>query len=112
MSTPFDSSGRVDPKAIASNTSRWIARGVRGVVALGSNGEAPLLDEAESDTVIAAARDVVPRDRVLLAGTGRESTPMTIAVIESPGIPNTSAGIHAPAKALLFAAPDSITPST
>jgi 4-hydroxy-2-oxoglutarate aldolase len=79
MSTPFDSSGRVDPKAIASNTSRWIARGVRGVVALGSNGEAPLLDEAESDAVIAAARDVVPRDRVLLAGTGRESTPMTIA---------------------------------
>ena len=79
MSTPFDSSGRVDPKAIASNTSRWITRGVRGVVALGSNGEAPLLDEMESDTVIAAARDVVPRDRLLLAGTGRESTPMTIA---------------------------------
>jgi len=79
MSTPFDSSGRVDPKAIASNTSRWIARGVRGVVALGSNGEAPLLDETESDAVVAAARDAVPRDRVLLAGTGRESTPMTIA---------------------------------
>src|SRR5687768_1504411 len=69
MSTPFDSSGRVDPKAIASNTSRWITRGVRGVVALGSNGEAPLLDEMESDTVIAAARDAVPRDRLLLAGT-------------------------------------------
>jgi 4-hydroxy-2-oxoglutarate aldolase len=79
MSTPFDSGGRVDPKAIASNTARWIARGVRGVVALGSNGEAPLLDEAESEAVIAAARDVVPRDRLLLAGTGRESTPMTIA---------------------------------
>lgn len=79
MSTPFDSSGRVDPKAIASNTSRWITRGVRGVVALGSNGEAPLLDEAESDAVVAAARDAVPRDRLLLAGTGRESTPMTIA---------------------------------
>ena len=79
MSTPFDSSGTVDRKAIASNSARWIARGVRGVVALGSNGEAPLLDEAESDAVIASAREVVPRDRVLLAGTGRESTPMTIA---------------------------------
>ncbi len=40
------------------------------------------------------------------------STPMTIAVIESPGIPNTSAGIHAPASALLFAEPDSTMPST
>jgi len=33
-------------------------------------------------------------------------------VIESPGIPNTSAGIHAPASALLLAAPDSTMPST
>lgn len=79
MSTPFDDNGRVDPKAIQSNTARWIARGVRGVVALGSNGEAPLLDETESDIVIAAAREAVPRDRVLLVGTGRESTPVTIA---------------------------------
>ena len=37
---------------------------------------------------------------------------MTIAVIESPGMPNTSAGIHAPASALLFAAPLSTMPST
>ena len=40
------------------------------------------------------------------------STPITIAVIESPGMPNTSAGIHAPASALLFADPDSTMPST
>ena len=40
------------------------------------------------------------------------STPITMAVIESPGMPNTSAGIHAPAKALLFAEPDSTMPST
>ena len=40
------------------------------------------------------------------------STPITIAVIESPGMPNTSAGIHAPASALLLAAPISTMPST
>jgi hypothetical protein len=40
------------------------------------------------------------------------STPMTIAVIESPGMPKTSAGIHAPASAQLFAEPDSTMPST
>ena len=40
------------------------------------------------------------------------STPITIAVIESPGMPNTSAGIHAPASALLLAEPDSTMPST
>ena len=41
---------------------------------LGSNGEAPLLAEDESDAAIAAARDAVPADRLCLAGTGREST--------------------------------------
>ena len=78
MATPFDANGDVAPAAIRSNISRWIAAGVRGIVALGSNGEAPLLDERESDTVIAAARESVPSDRLLLAGTGRESTRATI----------------------------------
>ena len=78
MSTPFDERGRVDGRALQSNIARWLGTGIRGVVALGSNGEAPLLDEEESDAVIAAARDAVPSDRVLIAGTGRESTRATI----------------------------------
>lgn len=78
MSTPFDDRGEVDPHAIRANVPRWLDAGVRGIVALGSNGEAPLLDERESDTVIAAARDHVPSDRLMIAGTGRESTRATI----------------------------------
>ena len=78
MSTPFDAGGEVDPVAMRSNVERWSGTGVRGVVALGSNGEAPLLDEKESDVVIAAAREALPGDRLLLAGTGRESTRGTI----------------------------------
>ena len=45
MATPFNGGGQVDPAALRQNIGRWIAGGVRGVVALGSNGEAPLLDE-------------------------------------------------------------------
>ena len=37
---------------------------------------------------------------------------MAIAVMESPGMPNTSAGIQAPPRAELLAAPDSTMPST
>ena len=77
MATPFDG-GRVDAGAVRSNVERWVRAGVRGIVALGSNGEAPLLTEDESDTVIAAARDAVPASHVLMAGTGRESTAATI----------------------------------
>jgi 4-hydroxy-2-oxoglutarate aldolase len=77
MSTPF-AGGEVNTKAIGSNIERWLRDGVGGVVALGSNGEAPLLEEGEADRVIGAAREAVPRGKMLIAGTGRESTPATI----------------------------------
>jgi 4-hydroxy-2-oxoglutarate aldolase len=76
--TPF-SEDRVDRRALAANISRWMQTRLAGIVVLGSNGEAPLLDDAESDEIIAAAREAVPAGRVLIAGTGRESTAATIA---------------------------------
>ncbi|HEV3485344.1 MAG TPA: dihydrodipicolinate synthase family protein [Vicinamibacterales bacterium] len=79
MTTPFDNNGEVDARAIRSNISRWMSAGLGGVVALGSNGEAALLDEHEADVVLDAARAAVPRDKVLVAGTARESTRATIA---------------------------------
>jgi 4-hydroxy-2-oxoglutarate aldolase len=78
IASPFDAGGALDPRALAANVSRYVERGVRGIVALGSNGEAPLLDDAESDAVIGAAREALPADRLLIAGTGRESTRATI----------------------------------
>lgn len=78
MVTPF-SEGKVDPAALARNVGKWVRAGVGGVVALGSNGEAPLLDEDESDEVIRLAREALPANKVLIAGTGRESTRGTIA---------------------------------
>jgi len=79
MATVFDRDDAVDARAISANVSKWIAAGAGGVVALGSNGEAPFVDEDEAEQVMAAARDAVPRDRVLIVGTGRESTRATIA---------------------------------
>jgi 4-hydroxy-2-oxoglutarate aldolase len=79
MATVFDRRGDVDSAAISANVAKWIGAGVGGVVALGSNGEAPFVEEDEADQVIAAARESVPRDRVLIVGTGRESTRATIA---------------------------------
>ena len=79
MPTPFDGNGSVDEAAITSNVRRWIDAGLGGIVALGTNGEAALLDEEESDRVVAAARENVPGDRVLIAGVGRESTRATVS---------------------------------
>jgi len=78
MPTPFRD-GEVDTAAIRGNVRRWIAAGLGGVVALGTNGEAPLLDDDESARVVETVRQDVPRDRVLIAGAGHESTRATIA---------------------------------
>jgi 4-hydroxy-2-oxoglutarate aldolase len=72
--TPFDEQDRVDTNRLRAALERWLARPISGFVVLGSNGEAALLDDFESDRVIVAARDAVPRDRPFIVGTGREST--------------------------------------
>jgi 4-hydroxy-2-oxoglutarate aldolase len=78
MPTPFKD-GEVDTAAIQSNVRKWVAAGLGGIVVVGTNGEATLLDDDEADRVIEAARREVPRDRVLVAGAGHESTRATIA---------------------------------
>jgi 4-hydroxy-2-oxoglutarate aldolase len=76
--TPFGNES-VDHRGLAGNVARWMQTRLAGLVVLGSNGEAPLLDEAESDAVIETVRAHVPRDRTLIGGVGRESTAATIA---------------------------------
>ncbi len=78
IATPFKDDA-VDLAGLRHNTERWMKTGLRGLLALGSNGEAAFVDEDEAETVVATVREGVPRDRVLLAGTGRQSTRATIA---------------------------------
>ena len=75
--TPFGDA-ELDESALASNCDRWMATGLAGLVVLGSNGEAPLLEDSEADRVIEVARSHVPTDRVLVAGVARESTVGTV----------------------------------
>jgi 4-hydroxy-2-oxoglutarate aldolase len=78
VATPFDEREEIDLGAFRANMARWMKTRMRGVVVLGSNGEAPLLTEDEGVRLVAAAREQVPPDRVLIAGAGEESTRATI----------------------------------
>jgi 4-hydroxy-2-oxoglutarate aldolase len=77
--TPFSSGDAVDEAALRRNVDRWMKTPLTGLVVLGSNGEAPQLDDAEADRIVDIVRERVPSDRPLIAGTGRESTRATIA---------------------------------
>ena len=73
--TPFDPvTGELDLVGLRSNFRSMLLHPVRGIVVGGSTGEAVLLDEDERARVLDGARDVVPPDRLVVAGTGAEST--------------------------------------
>ena len=89
--TPFDASGEIDERGLAKNIDRYIASPLTGIVVLGSNGEAPQLEDDEADRAIAVVRARVPSDRPLLAGAGRESTRATIAACKRAAALNVDA---------------------
>ena len=76
--TPFTAEGALDVAAVRHNARRWLDTGIHGLLVLGSTGEFVVLEENERDQVIAAAREVVPSDRVLSVGVGHLGTAQTI----------------------------------
>jgi len=79
VTTPFDPvTGDVDIVAFRSNLRRWFEQPIGGVLIAGSTGESVFLDEPERVALLEAAADIVPRDKVVIAGTGSEATRHTI----------------------------------
>lgn len=81
--TPFGPNGEVDYKALASNLKKWNATDLRGYLVLGSNGEFVSLGQDEKLRVLEVARENIPRDKVMIAGTGCESTMATIELTKA-----------------------------
>jgi 4-hydroxy-2-oxoglutarate aldolase len=97
--TPFDPvSGEVDLVALRANARAWLGTGLAGLVLFGSTGEGVLLDEDERERALAATREVVPGDRLLLAGTGAESTRAAIRMTRAAaGAGADAVMVHPPA---------------
>lgn len=66
--------GELDRDAFASNIRAHLDAGMSGIVVTGSTGEAALLDERERMALVETAREQIPSDRLLIVGTGAEST--------------------------------------
>ena len=78
--TPFTADGEVAYKELAANLARWSRYGLTGYIVLGSNGEGVYLSEAERVRVLEAARESIAAGKLLVAGTGCESTRETIVL--------------------------------
>jgi 4-hydroxy-2-oxoglutarate aldolase len=77
--TPFDSAGGVSLSGVRHNICLYNRTAVAGIVVLGSTGEAVMLSREEAESVLVAARETIAPDKLLVAGTGAESTAGTIA---------------------------------
>ncbi|XP_007419963.1 4-hydroxy-2-oxoglutarate aldolase, mitochondrial [Python bivittatus] len=76
--TPFTSQGRVDYARLQENLRLYTEIPFRGFVVHGSNGEAPYLTREECLEVVMRVRQAVPKEKLLLVGSGCESTHCTI----------------------------------
>ena len=74
VSTFYRDTGELDCAAFAANVRAHLAAGMHGIVVTGSTGEAALLDADERSALVDVAREIVPRERWLIVGTGAEST--------------------------------------
>lgn len=78
VTTPFTDAGELSLGALQENIRRYNATRLVGYVATGSTGESVLLTRDEMERVWAAIREAAAPGRILIAGTGTESTAETI----------------------------------
>jgi 4-hydroxy-2-oxoglutarate aldolase len=81
--TPFSAAGDIDTTAFAANLKAHLEAGLSGAVLCGSTGEAALLDESERASLTEVARDIIPREKLLIVGVGAESTRYTIRLAKN-----------------------------
>ena len=97
VTTPFDPvTGDVDVVAFRANLRDWFQHPIRGILIAGSTGESVFLDEEERGVLLDAAADVVPSDRIVIMGTGAESTRQTIHLTQQAADRGTDAVLVSP----------------
>jgi 4-hydroxy-2-oxoglutarate aldolase len=77
ITTPFQD-GKLASDKLKNNFQKWNQTGLSGYLVLGSNGEAVYLNEKEKIKVIEISRESIPASKIMLVGTGMESTQETI----------------------------------
>jgi dihydrodipicolinate synthase/N-acetylneuraminate lyase len=81
--TPFYLDERVYLRKLEANIARYSRSLLSGILLLGSTGEAPMLDDAESREVLRVAAEAAAPEKVLIAGVGRESVKATVELAEA-----------------------------
>ena len=79
--TPFGSDESIDFNQLKSNLTRWNSWPLDGYVVAGSTGESVSLTGDERVELVRAVRSAIPREKLLIAGAGLESTRQTVELV-------------------------------
>lgn len=90
--TPFKK-GNLAVDKLKENFNKWNKTGLSGYLVLGSNGEAVYLNEKEKRKVIETSRELIPSTKVMIVGTGAESTQETIRFTNQAAKMGAEAGL-------------------
>lgn len=82
LATPFDGQGTLLLEKLASNVEKLNKTRLRGYLALGTNGEFRSLSAPEQMKVLKTIVSAASPEKVIMAGTGAESTPVTIELCQ------------------------------
>jgi 4-hydroxy-2-oxoglutarate aldolase len=77
ITTPFNGY-LVAYDRLKENFGRWNQTNLSGYLVLGSNGEVVYLSETEKLKIIEVSREAIPAHKIMLVGTGMESTIETV----------------------------------
>jgi 4-hydroxy-2-oxoglutarate aldolase len=97
VTTPFGENGEISFQGLEENIKKLNSSRLRGYLVLGTNGEFKSLTEAERRKVLETVVRNAAKDKVVMAGTGRESTKESIAATkEAASIGTHFASLIAP----------------
>src|SRR6202158_4600657 len=82
LATPFDDRGALAVDRLRENMARYNRIGLSGYLATGSTGESGMMDRAEFEKVLRTVRETAAEGRILIAGTGVDSTAEAISRTE------------------------------
>lgn len=77
LTTPFEGE-TVAVEKFRENIQKYNTTGLSGYVVLGSSGEGVYLTDQESEALVRAAKDAASPEKLLIVGTARESTKLTL----------------------------------
>ncbi len=77
LTTPFEG-GKIALEKFRENIQKFNRTGLAGYVVMGSTGEAPFVDDEESELLVREARRTASNDKIIIAGCGRDSAEWTV----------------------------------